>query len=184
LAKGAASGVPADAVLGVRFAGYCVLCDRIVERVSDGSCPQGHPAEAVTGRIVLIDDAPVPALPRFNWAAFLLPFIWGPAHEEWAAALFLPIWLFMDSIISVANKGGIPTTVGGVIVVVLTLTFQAYYAKRANGVAYRRVIDTQSVEEYARRERIWAIASAPVALLLVVWMVWFHIVVAPTLPQQ
>jgi hypothetical protein len=169
----------------VGFAGYCVLCDRIVKSQADGSCPEeGHTADAVTGRIVVVDDEPIPQLPRFNWAAFLLPFIWGPAHEQWVAALFLPIWLFMDSIISTADKGGIPTTIGGVIVVALTLTFQAFFAKRANGVAFRKLIETQTVEEYARRQRIWAIASAPVAALLVAWMVWFHIIVAPTLPPQ
>ena len=188
MASGAAGKTPSapdEARLGVRFAGYCVLCDRIVERQSDGSCPvEGHTAEAVTGRIILVDDEPCPVLPRFNWGAFLLPFIWGPAHESWVGMLFLPIWLFMDSIIGTANKGGIPTTIGGIIVVVLTLTFQAYYAKRANGVAYRRVVGKMTVEEYARRERIWAIACAPVAALLVAWMLWFRIVVAPTLPPQ
>ena len=176
--------VPDDALLGVRFAGYCVMCDRIVERKADGSCPEGHSADGITGRIVLVDDERVPVLPRFNWGAFLLPFIWGPAHESWVGMIFLPIWLFMDSIISTADKGGIPTTIGSVIVVVLTLTFQAYYAKRANGVAFRRVTDRQTVEEYARRERLWAVACAPVAALLVAWMVWFHVVVAPGLPPQ
>lgn len=177
------AAIPDDARLGVRFAGYCVGCDRIVERNSDGSCPQGHPAEAVSGRIVLVDDEPLPQLPRFNWGAFLLPFIWGPAHDQWAAGLFLPIWLFMDSIISTADKGGIPTTIGGVLVVTLTLAFQAYFAKRANGVAYRRVAGRMTVEEFARRERIWAFACAPAAALLVTWMVWFDVVVAPTLQR-
>ena len=168
----------------MRFAGYCVHCDRIVVREADGSCPAGHSADGVTGRIVLVDDEPVPVLPRFNWGAFLLPFIWGPAHDQWVAMIFLSIWLFMDSIIATADKGGIPTTIGGVIVVVLTLTFQAYYAKRANGVAFRRVIGKQTVEEYVKRERVWAIACIPAALLLVAWMVWYHVAIAPVTPPQ
>ena len=170
-----------EARIGVGFAGYCVLCNRIVVRDSDGGCPQGHPAEAVAGRLVLIDNEPVPHLGRFNIAAFLLPFIWGPAHEQWAGALFLPIWLFLDSIVGTAGKGGVPSTLGAVVVVGLTLAFQAFFATRANGAAYRRVIDRLSVEEYSRRQRAWTLAAAPVALFLAAWIVWFHAVVAPTL---
>lgn len=156
-------------------------CDRIVEREPDGSCPSGHPADAVSGRIALFEDDPVPQLPRFNLSAFLLPFIWGPAHEQWVGAAFLPIWLFLDSIVGTANKGGVPGAVGAFVVVTVTLTFQAFFAKRANGVAYRRVMADTTVDEFRRRERIWTLASLPAAALLAAWVIWFHIAVAPTL---
>lgn len=173
-----------DARLEIRFAGYCAQCDRIVMREDDGKCPEGHPAQGVVGKIVLVDGEMPEQLPRFNLAAFLLPFIWGPAHEEWVGAVFLPIWLFLDSIVATAQKGGVPATLGAVIVVVGTLGFQAFFAKRANGVAYRRVIGRMTVAEYARRERLWLWGAVPGAALLVAWMVWFHVAVAPTLPAQ
>ena len=177
-----ATGIDA-ARLDVRTAGYCVYCDRIVVRQADGSCPEGHPAEGVSGRITLVDDDPVPVLPRFNVAAFVLPIIWGPANGQWVGAVFLPIWLFMDSIIGTANAGGIPTQIAAPVVVVLTLAFQAYFAKRANGVAFRRVCGRVSVAEFKRQQLIWAIASFPVSAALLGWAAWFSIVVRPTIPR-
>jgi hypothetical protein len=175
--------IPDEARLPVRFAGYCDVCRCVVECSPDGDCVQGHDAKSVTGRIVLVDDDPVPQLPRFNWAAFLLPFIWGPAHELWVGLVFLPVWLFMETIISTADKAGIPPTLGTVMVVMFTLVSQAFFARRANGWAFRREVEWRSVEEYVRRERTWAIVSVAVVALLVAWIVWFETVVAPTLSR-
>lgn len=165
-----------DAVLDVRFAGYCVYCDRIVERRSDGACPQGHPAQAVTGRIPLGDGEAVPSLPRFNLAAFLMPPIWGPAHGQWVGAVFLPIWLFMDSIIASAGRGGAATEVAAVLVVGATIAFMAFFAKRANGLAYRRVCERVSVADYVRREKLWAVASLPFAVAIIGWALYYRFV--------
>jgi hypothetical protein len=173
-----------DARLDVRVAGYCVYCDHIIERNPDGTCPKGHPSDAVTGDIVLIDDDPLPTLPAFNWAAFLIPFIWGPAHDQWIGAVFLPIWLFADSIVATASKGGALGIAGAVVVFALTLLFEWWFAKRANGLAFRRVIGKQSAETFARRQRVWAIAAVPAVIALIGWGVWFHVGVAPTLPTQ
>jgi hypothetical protein len=171
-----AMGGLADATLDVRFAGYCVYCDRIVERTADGSCPKGHPAEGISGRIPLIDGEPVPVLPRFNLAAFLIPPIWGPAHGQWVGAIFLPIWLFMDSIIASAGRGGLATMIASSAVVVCTLAFMVFFAMRANGLAYRRVCSRMSVEEYVAGQRWWIIASVPAAAALLGWAIWFHLV--------
>ena len=164
-----------DARIDVRVAGYCALCDRIVERAQDGSCPQGHPAEAVTGRVLLGPREAVPVLPRFNLAAFLVPPIWGPAHGQWVGVVFLPMWLFVDSIVASGGAGGVPTRSASLVVVVATLAFQAFFAKRANGLAWRRVAEKVPVALFARRERWWAIASVPVAAALLGWAVWFHL---------
>ena len=179
-----AAGVDAARVQVMRTAGYCVLCDRIVVREPDGSCPKGHPAEAMSCRIVLADDEPVPSLPRFNIGAFFMPPIWGPAHGQWVGALFHPIWLFMDSIVGTVNSGGIPTLVAAPTVIAITLAFQAFFAKRANGVAYRAVCDRMSVAEFRRRQFWWAVGCVPAAILLVAWALWFDVVVRPTLPVQ
>jgi len=165
-----------DAAVGIRLAGYCVYCDRIVQRASDGSCPKGHAADGITGSVPLEPGEAVPALPRFNLAAFLMPPIWGPAHGQWVGAAFLPIWLFMDSIIASSGRGGMVTRVAAAAVVACTLAFETFFAKRANGLAFRRVIGRVSVEQYVRRERVWAIASVPAAAALVAWALWFHLV--------
>lgn len=161
--------------MSLRSAGYCVVCDRIIERVEGGACPKGHPAEAISGKILLRSDEPLPALPRFSWAAFALPPVWGPAHGQWVGVLFLPIWLFADSAVESAARGRWAVT-GAVIVALGTVAFQAYFAKRANGVAWRRVSDRMSVDEFARRERVWALACVPVGLLLLGWGLLYRFV--------
>lgn len=153
-----------------RSAGYCAICDRMVERADGGACPLGHPSAAVFGRVPLSDGEPVPSLPRFNWAAFALPPIWGIAHGDLAGFFFMPIWLFADS--AVASYRVSPLTKAmAIAVVVLTLAFQAFYAKRANGLAWRRVCDRMSVEQFAKRQRAWAIACVPVGAALVGWAI-------------
>lgn len=171
-----------DARFELRSAGYCVLCDALVERNFDGACPSGHVAEAVQGRMRLADDEPVPTLPRFNLAAFLMPPIWGPAHGAWAGGVFLPIWLFADSIIvSAARRGGVGLWIGAALVMAATLGFEYFFARRASGVAFRRVMHKMSAEEFLRRQRTWAIASIPVALALIGWGVYFDLVLGPAL---
>lgn len=171
-----------DSRLELRTAAYCVLCDALVERRSDGTCPASHPAQALTGRIVLEPEAPVPSLPRFNLAAFLIPPIWGPAHGIWAGAIFLPIWLFADSVIvSAVRYGERGQWIGAVLVVLATLTFEYFFARRANGVAFRRVMHKLTAEEYARRQRTWVIVAIPIAAALIGWGVYFDTVLGPTL---
>lgn len=165
-----------EARLDLRSVGYCVLCERLVEREPDGRCSQGHPAEAIHGRMLLTAEEPVPVLPRFNPGAFLLPMIWGPAHGQWVGALFLPIWLFADSAIASAVRMGGAMYLAAAVVAAGTLGFQVFFARHANGVAFRRVMGRMSAEEYVRRERVWAIACAPVAAALLAWAIWFDFV--------
>lgn len=164
----------------MRTAGYCVFCDRIVQRAPDGACPAGHPAEGVAGRIALADGEDPPQLPRFNIAAFLLPMIWGPAHGQWAGAIFLPLWLFADSIVRSASGQGVAGGVGATFALSATVAMAAWFGKRANGVAWRRVCDRVSVEEFSRRQRVWAIVSVPLAALLLGAAVYFNVVVLPS----
>jgi hypothetical protein len=154
------------------------MCDRIVERTGTGACPAGHPPAAVAGHIALGDGEPVPALGRFNLAAFLVPPIWGPFHGQWASAIFLPLWVFADSVIASAAGRGAAGLAGAVFVGVVTLGIQAFFAKRANGVAWRRVAARVSVEEFSRRERAWAVAAIPLGLLIVGWATYYRVVLA------
>jgi hypothetical protein len=164
--------------LVLRSAGYCVLCDRIVERSANGECPAAHPAAAISGNIELDDDEPVPQLPRFNVAAFLVPPIWGPFHGQWVGVIFLPLWLFVDNVVGASNGRGTGSAVGGAFVVVATLAAQAFFAKRANGVGWRRVADRVSVPDYVRRERVWAWVSASLFAALLGWVAYYRLVMA------
>ncbi len=161
-----------------RQAGYCVLCDRVVERDAGDGCPAGHPAEAVTGRVVLGDGEAVPQLPRFNLAAFLIPPLWGPAHGLWVGVVFLPMWLFADSILRSTGRGAAGIA-GDVVVVSVTLVMMWWFARRANGLAWRRVCDRVSVAQYVRREKVWAALAVPLAALLLGMALYFDLVVLP-----
>jgi hypothetical protein len=185
----ASEEIPAETPAGLdgarfelRSVGYCVHCDALVERQADGTCPSGHPAEAVAGRMILAENDAVPVLPRFNLAAFLIPPIWGPAHGSWAGAIFLPIWLFADSaIVAAVRRGGVGLYLAAAFVVLGTLGFEYFFARRANGIAFRRVMGTMSLEEFNKRQRTWALISLPIAAALVGWGMYFDIILMPTL---
>jgi hypothetical protein len=170
-----------DARLDLRSVGYCVICERLVERRADGRCADGHLPEAVHGQMLLTADEPLPVLPRFNLAAFLIPLFWGPANGQWVGAFFLPIWLFADSaIVSAVQRGGW-MYIAAVVVACGTLGFQYFFARHANGVAFRRVIGRQSVEEYLHRQRIWAVVAIPIAAALLGWAIYFDLVLRTAL---
>lgn len=173
----------ADARLELRLVGYCTLCDALVERTVDGSCSAGHPAQAISGRIVLDDGEPIPVLPRFNIAAFFIPPIWGPAHGIWVGAIFLPIWLFADSAIFSAARVGGWMWIPAVLVLAGTLAFEYFFARRANGVAFRRVMHKLTAEQFAARQRVWAFVAVPVGVALIGWGIYFDIVLAPALKR-
>jgi len=168
---------PEAARFSLRSAGYCVACDRIVELASDGSCPKGHPRAAVTAVMPLGPDEPVPRLPRFNFAAFALPPVWGPAHGQWVGVLFLPIWVFADDVASTLGRGNMALA-GAAVILPATFAFQAFFAKRANGLAWRRVAGRMSVDEFARRQRLWAMVCVPIGLALLGWALYYRLVLA------
>lgn len=178
---GNAVGDLTDACLDLRSVGYCVICERLVERGPDGRCAAGHLPEAIHGQMLLSVDEQVPVLPRFNLAAFLVPLFWGPANGQWVGAFFLPIWLFADSAITSAAQRGGWMWIAAVVVACGTVGFQYFFARHANGVAYRRLIGSVTVEEYLRHQRIWAVLAVPVAASLLGWAIYFDLVLRPAL---
>ncbi len=164
-----------SARLQLRQAGYCAICDRIVERAPEGGCECGHPEAAMFGRMMLEADEAIPRLPRFNLGAFLMPFLWGPGHGQWVGAFFLPIWLFMDSIVRTAITGPNALKVAATFVVVATVAFEAHFAKRANGLAWRRVYAKMTVDEFVRRERLWTVAMIPLFVAFFAWAVYYDV---------
>jgi len=59
-----------------------------------------------------------------------------------------------------------------------TIAFQAYFAKRANGVAWRRVAARVSIDEFVRRERVWALVCVPIGGALLAWALYYRLVLA------
>jgi len=152
-----------------RVAGHCIVCGRMVERLPDGSCPQGHPPAAVSGSITLEPGQPLPLLPRFNWGAFFMPPIWGIAHGLWAGAFFVPLWAFVDSAIRSTLDKPLGWRIVAWATLVGTVAFQYEYARTANRLAWRRASTHMSLAAYLRRERIWAAAMGLILFVFVVW---------------
>lgn len=162
--------------VGLRTAGYCSLCNRIVERTTTGECPAGHAAESVAGRIVLAADDPLPVLPQFNLAAFLIPPIWGPGNKQWSGALFLPMWLFADSFVTASLTRGAAAIAAAIALVLATIGMQLFYARHANGLAWRAVADRVDLDAFLKKQRAWAVSAVPIALLILGWGIGYHLV--------
>lgn len=167
-------GGAAVAAVEFRSAGYCVLCNRMVEYGSGGGCVEGHPPAAIAGKVLLDDNEAVPVLGRFNLAAFLIPPLWGPLHGQWAGAVFLPMWLFADSIVGSAMGGGAGMVAGAAFVLIMTLAAQAWFASHANGLAWRAASTTVGPQAFVARQKAWAIAAVPTSALLLGWAVWYR----------
>ena len=160
--------------------GFCLECGRLVRRDERAQCVNGHPLQAVMGAQVVAPDVEPPELPRFNWAAFFMPPIWGAAHGIYFAGLVvIPLWLFLDSAIQAAvYKVGAGTPLLSRIIVYTvtvlliagTLGLMTWFGRTAWGVAWRReYVDgtsTRPFDEFVKREKRWYWLCMPLFFLL------------------
>jgi hypothetical protein len=174
--------------------GYCVYCNKLVRRTDKAECPEGHPAEMVSGLIDSPRSEEVPTLPKFNWAAFFMPPIWGASHGAIIAGLIvIPLWLFMDSNIQsavwrVGAATPIWTRVGVYVlttfVVLASLALMGWFGKTGWGIAWRREYEdgtsTKSMETFIKRERIWYWICIPLFLALLGLAIYYWIAFLPT----
>jgi len=117
-------------------------------------------------------DPPAP-IPRFNWGAFFVPPIWGVANGQWPGVFFLPLWVFIDNMLRGPQPFGIWSVIAGWTVAALTIGAQTLYAANANRIAWHRAAGRMSPEQFARRQRIWAIVGALTFAGMAVWITLF-----------
>lgn len=113
-------------------------------------------------------------LPRFNWGAFLIPYIWGPAHGQWPGVFFLPALAFVDNVLRGNHSLGAWGTAVGMAMVVSTLVLLFLFATYANRFAWPRAARRMTLDTYLYRQRLWAVAGVVVALGMAVW-IWAYI---------
>lgn len=108
-------------------------------------------------------------LPRFNAGAFFMPPIWGPAHGFWATILFYPAWLVADNVLYATYLDPSVVNVAlSVTVVLLLLGVTVAFALVSQPIAAHRAEDRGvSRETYLKRQRIWAVVSVVLALVVV-----------------
>lgn len=184
-----------DASAGLRpenTAGYCVFCNKIVRRNEAAECIEGHPEFGVSGLIEVAAGQNPPYLPRFNWAAFLMPPIWGIAHGAYAGIIVLPLWLFMDSVLRSAVYGVGPSTplltrVGvyamAVLIVALTIGLMGWFGSRGWGLAWRKQYGSgrsqMPFDIFIKKQRRWIWFCAPWAIALLGLGVYYWLAILP-----
>lgn len=120
-------------------------------------------------------------LPRVNLGALFLAPVWGPAHGMWAAFLFFVAWLFVDNVIYAATAE--PTVLNVILAVLMTVALvggtlvfaivsQPFAAHRAEAMGESRA-------DYLRRQRIWAVVSFVVAVIVVVLASYYNLEIRP-----
>ncbi len=167
---------------GMRYVGACRDCRDFVE-LDDNLVPRncGHSKDRIATVLLLEDSEPLPHLPKMNWGAFLMPALWGPGHGQWYLILMYPIWLFLDNIIYTAVHAGGWYALLAVACLACMLVFLVVYARGANVFGYLRVAQEKTVEEYLKREKVWAVAMAVIAVVFVVFATWYNLTIRPTL---
>jgi hypothetical protein len=153
-----------------RDIGYCIVCDAFVERGRHGECPAGHAPRAISGSMRLAPGEELPRLPMFNLAAFLIPPLWGLWYGQWIGVLFVPMYIFANNALELSLGKGGPWLAITIAIFAATLLFQWFFARRANGLAWRHVCAKQSVETFRRRQRVWAGVAVAIWVAVGAWI--------------
>lgn len=120
-------------------------------------------------------------VPRLNVAAFLMPAIWGPAHGIWVAILYYPLWLVADNCFVNALVARTPFAIAlALVVAVGLLLMTTAFSIISQPFALHRAVEMGvSKETYLRRQRIWAVAMAAVALVAVCAATYYNLFMNP-----
>ena len=116
-------------------------------------------------------------VPRVNIGALLMPGIWGPAHGFWACILFYPLYIFADNLIYGAYTGGAWWMIAlAVVAVVVLLGLHIAFSLVSGPLAAHRAANKGiSRETYLKRERIWAVVCAILAIAALAWATYYNL---------
>lgn len=140
-------------------------------------------SEGLTDKQIKQEEAFMKGLPRVNWAAFLLPPIWGPAHGFWVTILFYPAWLVCDNVVYGAYESPswfsiLFAVLALVVMIAVTLAFaivsQPIAAHRAQEKGINR-------EDYLKKQRIWTIGCLAGGIVMLAFATYYNLVIRPGL---
>lgn len=135
----------------------------------------------LTDEQVKREEAFMKGLPRVNVGALLMPPIWGPAHGFWVTILFYPAWLIADNVFYAAFAE--PTPLAIIIAVstfIILLGVTVAFSVVAQPLAAHRAQDRgMSREAYLARQRIWAVASGIIGIVMIALATWYNIAWRP-----
>ncbi len=137
----------------------------------------------LTDKQIAEEEKFLKGIPRVNIGALLMPGIWGPAHGYWICILFYPLYLFADNLFYAAYSGGEAWVIAlAVIVGILLLAVHIGFSLVSGPISAHRSADKGvSRETYLKRERIWAVVSAILAIVALAWATYYNLGVRPTL---
>lgn len=120
---------------------------------------------------------------RVNIAALFLPPIWGPAHGLWVAIVFYPLWLVADTcfVNAFADRTPLAVTLGVIVFVALTAVTFAFATVSQKYALMRALSMGVSQETYCKRQRIWAVVSVVVGLVMIGAATYYNVFLNPRL---
>ncbi len=135
----------------------------------------------LTDEQVRREEAFMKGLPRVNVGALLMPAIWGPAHGFWVTILFYPAWLVADNVFYAAYEDPTPLSIIiAALTFVILLGVTVAFAIVAQPLAAHRA-EARGVTraEYLKRQKVWIIVSAIIAVAFLGVATWYNLAWRP-----
>lgn len=135
----------------------------------------------LTDEQVRREEAFMKGLPRVNVGALLMPAIWGPAHGFWVTILFYPAWLVADNVFYAAYEDPTPLSIIiAALTFVILLGVTVAFAIVAQPLAAHRA-EARGVTraEYLKRQKVWIIVSAIIAVAFLGLATWYNLAWRP-----
>lgn len=134
--------------------------------------------EALSDEEIRAEREFLEGIPRVNVGALFLPPIWGPAHGMWATIVFYPLWLVADNSFYAAwsAPSALSIALAALVFVMLTAGTVAFAIVSQPFAAHRAVAMGKTKEEYLARERVWAVVSVIVGILMIALATYYNLV--------
>lgn len=138
-------------------------------------------ARKLTGEEIAREDAFLRGLPRLNIGALFMPPVWGPVHGFWATILYYPALLLVDDLIYAATREPTPLAVIlAVLVSMAVVAVSVVFAIVSQPIAaHRAEARGVSRQRYLQRQRIWAVVSIALFVVMVGLATYYNIAFRP-----
>lgn len=140
-------------------------------------------AKALTDEEIRREEAFMRGLPRVNLGALFMPPVWGPVHGFWATILYYPALLVADNLIYAAWRDPSPLGIAfAVLVSLVIIAVSVAFAIISQPIAAHRAEDKGvSRSQYLKRQRIWAVVSLIILIVMVGLATFYNLEFRPVL---
>ena len=133
----------------------------------------------LTAEQIAAEEELMEGLTPINIGAFICPELWGPAHGNIITLLFYPLWVWIDNVaFSAYANPNTMSIVFAVIMVAALIIIRLIYARLSQPLAaHRAAAQGKTKEQYKRNERIWAIVSIIIAVVVIAFATWYNLTI-------